>query len=52
MFDDDLFGIDFEFRYKNVLQKFVPQYIVQTSKGYKLTLEGVMLSNNVLCEFI
>lgn len=48
----NLYNIDFEEKYKDVLDKFVPQYITKTQVGYKLTLEGVMLSNNVLCEFI
>ncbi|MBE7703573.1 MAG: radical SAM family heme chaperone HemW [Cyanobacteria bacterium SIG28] len=46
------FNIDFEILYKPVLTKFVPQYIEKTSKGYKLTLEGFLLSNNILSEFI
>ena len=47
-----LYNIDFEDKYKDVLRKYEPKYIVKTDVGYKLTLEGVMLSNNVLCEFI
>lgn len=46
------FDIDFEQKYQSVLNKFVPQYIQKTSQGYKLTLEGVLLSNNILCEFV
>lgn len=46
------FGIDFEDKYSNVLEKFVPQYIEKTPQGYKLTLDGILLSNNILSEFI
>ena len=46
------FSIDFDNKYKNVLDKFMPKYIEKTSKGYKLTLEGVLLSNHILAEFI
>lgn len=46
------FNIDFEEKYKNILQKFVPNYIQTTDNGYKLTIDGVLLSNNILSEFI
>ena len=44
--------MDFETKYGDVLKKFMPQYIEKTPKGYKLTLDGVLLSNNILAEFI
>ncbi len=46
------FGINFENEYKNVLEKFMPDYIKKNEQGYKLTLEGVLLSNNILSEFL
>ena len=46
------FGIDFEDKYNNLLKKFIPKYIEKTPSGYKLTLEGVLLSNNILSEFL
>ena len=46
------FGIDFEEKYKNILERFTPEHIQKTPTGYKLTLEGVLLSNNILSEFI
>lgn len=46
------YNIDFEKEYKTVLDKFSPKYMTKTPLGYKLTLDGVMLSNNILCEFI
>ena len=45
-------GIDFDKKYKTVIDKYSPKYIEKTPYGYKLTLEGVLLSNNILSEFI
>lgn len=49
---NDKFGINFEEKYKKVLSKYLPQYIAKTQNGYKLTLEGVLLSNNILADFL
>ncbi len=46
------FNINFDEKYHDVLQKYIPDYITQTDYGYKLTLDGVLLSNNILAEFI
>ena len=46
------FGINFEEKYQKVLDKFAPEYIEKTHQGYKLTLEGILLSNNILAEFL
>lgn len=46
------FGIDFDKKYKNVLVKFAPDYIEKTAEGYKLTLNGILLSNNILADFL
>ena len=46
------FGIDFEDKYREELNKFVPEYIEKTTEGYRLTLQGVLLSNNILSEFL
>ena len=46
------FGIDFSDKYKSILDKYIPQYIKKTPQGYCLTLEGVLLSNNILSEFL
>ncbi len=48
----DKFGIDFEDKYKKILKKFAPDYIKKTPQGYKLTLNGILLSNNILAEFL
>lgn len=49
---NDKFGINFEEKYKRVLLKYLPQYIEKTQNGYKLTLEGILLSNNILADFL
>ena len=46
------FGMDFEVKYNDTLKKFIPKYIEKTHQGYKLTLEGILLSNNILAEFL
>lgn len=46
------FDIDFEEKYKKVLDKYVPNYITKTPCGYKLTTQGVLLSNLILSEFL
>ncbi len=46
------FDVDFEKQFKLPLSKFVPEYIEKTSQGYRLTLKGVLLSNNILSEFL
>ena len=46
------YDIDFETKYKPILDKYTPDYIQKTPNGYKLTLQGVLLSNNILAEFI
>ena len=46
------YGINFEEKYKDVIEKYSPEYIVKEGDNYKFTLKGVMLSNNILAEFI
>lgn len=46
------FGIIFEDKYKDIINKFSPKFIIKTDSGYKLTLDGILLSNNILAEFI
>lgn len=45
------YSIKFENKYDKILQKY-SDYFSQTDKGYTLTLEGIMLSNEILSEFI
>ena len=46
------FNIDFDTKYSSVLSEFVPKYIEKTINGYKLTTDGILLSNNILSEFL
>ena len=47
------FGIDFEQKYKEVLQKYTKLNLLKkTDCGYKLTLQGILVSNVVLADFI
>lgn len=45
------FEIDFDKKYEKILQKY-SGYIVKTHAGYALSDEGMLLSNEVLSEFI
>lgn len=47
----ECFGIDFDTKYKNVLEKY-RDFIEPTSCGYTLNLRGVLISNLILSEFI
>lgn len=46
------FNIDFDKKYKKTLEKYIPEFIEKAPKGYKLTLNGTLLSNNILADFI
>ena len=45
------FGINFSEKYSKTLDKYA-DYFVKTQNGYSLTIEGVLLSNEILAEFI
>ena len=45
------YGIDFNKKYQKILVKY-SDYIEKTSKGYALNLQGILVSNMILCEFI
>ena len=45
------FGIDFEKKYKQILQKYT-DYLIRTQSGYALNLQGVLLSNVILADFL
>ena len=48
---NERFGIDFDTKYKNVLEKY-RDFIEPTYCGYTLNLKGVLISNLILSEFI
>ena len=45
------FNIDFDKKYSSVLNKY-KDYIVKTDAGYAFNLEGTLLSNEILPEFL
>jgi oxygen-independent coproporphyrinogen III oxidase len=45
------FGINFEQKYAKILQKY-SDYFVKTPNDYALTLDGILISNEILAEFI
>ena len=47
------YKIDFREKYKKVLDKYVSyNFLKETSDGFKLTKEGILISNNILSEFL
>jgi len=47
------FSIDFNQKYAGILKKYLGSgHIVETTSGYALSIEGVLLSNEILSEFI
>ena len=47
------FNIDFCEKYKNIIEKFLDtKHIKETEFGYALTLDGVLVSNMILSEFL
>lgn len=45
------FGIDFESKYSNIIKKY-SKFIEKTPRGYKLNTQGILISNDILSEFI
>ena len=35
-----------------LIKKYSPKYLEPSANGYKLTLDGILLSNNILSEFL
>ncbi|MDD3236620.1 MAG: radical SAM family heme chaperone HemW [Candidatus Gastranaerophilales bacterium] len=47
------FGIDFDKKYSEIIKKYSEtNHIKKTQYGYALTRQGILLSNNILSEFI
>ncbi|MBQ8476433.1 coproporphyrinogen III oxidase, partial [bacterium] len=47
------YNIDIYQKYKKQFDKFIKEgFIEKTQNGAKLTLDGILLSNEILCEFI
>ena len=50
---DEKYGVDIYKMYKKVVDRFIKSgHIERTDSGIKLTLKGVMVSNEILCEFL
>ena len=45
------YDIDFEQKYSDVMKKY-SQFFVKTGEGYALNIQGVMVSNIILSEFL
>ena len=45
------YNIDFEKKYKKTLEKY-NNYIEKTKQGYRLNIDGILVSNNILSEFL
>ena len=47
------FKIDFDEKYRKILEKYLKSgHLAKSENGYKLTLNGVLVSNTILSEFI
>lgn len=47
------FGIDFDKKYAKILDKYIATgHLVKTGKGYALSIGGILVSNEILSEFI
>ncbi len=47
------YGIDFDEKYRDILDKYILLKLLEpTETGYRLTLQGILVSNVVLAEFI
>lgn len=46
------YGINFEKKYKEPLEKYLNTHILKTIDGYKLSKEGILVSNLILSEFL
>lgn len=50
---EERFRIDFNAKYKTVLEKYLKTgHIVKTKNGYRLSLDGILVSNYILCDFL
>lgn len=50
---NEKYAIDFNIKYRNIIDKYLASgHFKITDKGYSLTLNGILLSNNILSEFI
>ena len=47
------YGVEIDKKYKNTFDKYIEEgFMEKTKYGVKLTLNGILLSNEILCEFV
>ena len=47
------FDIDFDRQYSSIIEKYLSyEYLIKTPNGYKLSKNGILVSNSILCEFL
>ena len=47
------FHVDFRKKYANTLDKYISyRYLKETNTGFKLTNNGILISNTILSEFL
>lgn len=47
------FDIDFDKKYSSIIEKYLSYgYLIKTTNGYKLSKNGILISNSILCEFL
>lgn len=47
------FDVDFESKYKGTIEKYhAAEYMLKTKNGYRLSTEGLLVSNSILCDFL
>ena len=50
---NDKFNIDFNQKYKTIIEKYLnSKHILKTEKGYRLSTDGILISNYILCDFL
>lgn len=49
---NDKFGINFEEKYNETIKKYLHTHILKTKNGYKLSSDGILVSNVILAEFL
>ncbi len=50
---NEKFSINFDWEYKKIIDKYISYgYLIKTSAGYKLTNNGILVSNFILADFL
>ncbi len=47
------FGVDFDSKYREIIEKYCATgHMLKTQNGYKLSTQGLLISNSILCDFL